>query len=68
MTKKNKVKYKGNFNYYGECYTLFTQAYSRLQAIRNFIHKLHRQTNIPIIHLRYYFMGKENSVNIQEVT
>lgn len=62
MTKKDKSKYKGDFNISGQCFTLYCHAYNLDSAFRIFIHKLNRQTGISKFQLlgRFKYGGIDN--------
>lgn len=47
--------YKGNFNWYGQVFILYTHALSEQKAFRNFCHQISRKVGYSISRVRNYF-------------
>jgi len=65
MISKKKL-YKGEFNYFGETYKLFTQAESEVFAFYNFINQLRKKLKVSKNRLFYYFDGSRDNYYIRE--
>jgi hypothetical protein len=60
-------KYKGDFNWYGETITLYTQADSEKKAKINFISQLEKKLNISSYRIKNYFGNKKDNFQIIQI-
>lgn len=66
MARAKKL-YKGTFNWAGESYDLYTQAYSAEGAFANFTRRLSAKVGYIRSYVRDYFDGEKDNYYIEEV-
>ena len=66
MDNRNKKKYIGEFNVYGQCFTLYTWASCSGKAYRNFVYQLNKKTELPVFQLYSIFNNTRDNLRITE--
>jgi hypothetical protein len=62
--EKEKVKYKGEFNWQGQCITLYTTSSNPDKALSNLLNKLSKKVGYSSHYVRNYFFNKNDKVEL----
>ena len=59
--------YKGEFNLFGETYTLYTHAKDKATAKKNFEHQLAKKLNNSLHYIKFQFNGEKDNYFISKI-